>query len=139
MLYCRCHDFCRSQCLSLFRQCSAVDVTGLLAIIDPFIMFHWFCLVFLHTWFQSHSLPVVYLTLCFPSCPCQRLFVVQYSCWLYWCAKCPRTHFVLLYSWFWSYVCFQVIKQLHSTKFDSPAPDFPATYTHDSDRISDQT
>ena len=59
----------------LFGRCSAVDVTGLLAIIDPFFIFHWFCLVFLHNWFQSHSLHVVYLTLCFPACPCQRWFV----------------------------------------------------------------
>ena len=72
-----CHDFCRSRCISLFGRCSGVDVNGLLAIIDPVFIFHWFSLVFLHTWFQSHALPVVYLTLCFPSCPCQRLFVVH--------------------------------------------------------------
>ena len=30
-----------------------------------------------HTCFQSHSLTVVYLTLCFPSCLCQRLFYCQ--------------------------------------------------------------
>ena len=47
---------------------------GVLAIADPFFILHWFCLVFLHTWFQSHQLHVVYLTLCFPSCPCRRLF-----------------------------------------------------------------
>uniref|UniRef100_A0A8K9UP97 Gypsy retrotransposon integrase-like protein 1 n=1 Tax=Oncorhynchus mykiss TaxID=8022 RepID=A0A8K9UP97_ONCMY len=70
-----CHDCCRSRCLSLFGRCSAFDVIGLLAIIDPFFIFHWFCLVFPYTCFQSHSLPVVYLTLCFPSCLCQRLFV----------------------------------------------------------------
>ena len=58
-------------------RCSAFEVTGLLAIIDPFFIFHWFCLVFPHTCFQSHSLPVVYLTLCFPSCLCQRLFIVS--------------------------------------------------------------
>ena len=74
-----CHDFCRSRCLSLFGRCSAFDVTGLLAIIDPFFIFHWFCLVFPHTCFQSHSLPVVYLTLCFPSCLCQRLICCQCS------------------------------------------------------------
>ena len=72
-----CHDFCRCRYLSLFGWCSAFDVTGLLAIIDPFFIFHWFCLVFPHTCFQSHSLPVVYLTLCFPSCLCQRLFIVS--------------------------------------------------------------
>ena len=72
-----CHDFCRRRCLSLFGRRSAVDVTGLLAIIDPFFIFHWFCLVFPHTCFQSHSLPVVYLTLCFPSCLWQRLFYCQ--------------------------------------------------------------
>ncbi|CDQ99184.1 unnamed protein product, partial [Oncorhynchus mykiss] len=52
-----CHNFCRSRCLSLFGRCSAVDVTGLLAIIDPCFIFYWLCLVFLHTWFQSHSHP----------------------------------------------------------------------------------
>ena len=41
---------------SLFGRWSAVDVTGLLAIIDPFFIFHCFFLVFLHPWFQSHSL-----------------------------------------------------------------------------------
>jgi hypothetical protein len=51
---------------SLFGRCSAVNVTGLLAIIDPCLIFHWFCLVFLHTWFPSHPLIVVYLTHCFP-------------------------------------------------------------------------
>ena len=40
-----CHNFCRSRCLSLFGRCSAVDVTGLLAIIGPFFIFHWFCFV----------------------------------------------------------------------------------------------
>ena len=94
-LHC-CHDFYRSRSLSLFRRCSAVAVTGLLAIIDQFFIFHWFCLVFLHSWFQSHSLPVVYLTLCFPSCICQRLFVCSVLCCLYWSATGPRTHFVLL-------------------------------------------
>uniref|UniRef100_A0AAZ3PYJ6 Chromo domain-containing protein n=1 Tax=Oncorhynchus tshawytscha TaxID=74940 RepID=A0AAZ3PYJ6_ONCTS len=67
-----CHDFRRSQSLSLFGWCSAVDVTDLLAITDPFFIFHLCCFVFLHTWFQSHQLHVVYLTLRFPSCPGRR-------------------------------------------------------------------
>ena len=124
-----CHDFYRSRCLSLFGRCSAVAVTGLLAIIDPCLIFHWFCLVFLHTWFQSHSLIVVYLTLCFPSCPCQILFIVMLV--IYGLVGdgflCPRLVYYIL--WFWS--LFYVIKLLHYTKFDSPVPDFPATYTHD--------
>ena len=51
-----CHDFYRSRFLSLFGRCSVVDVTDLLAIADPFFIFHLFCLVF----------PLVYLTLCSP-------------------------------------------------------------------------
>ena len=62
-----CHDFCRSQCLSLFGRCSAVDVASLLAIADPFFIFHLLCLVWPHTWFSFPSLCVVYLTLCFPN------------------------------------------------------------------------
>ena len=57
-----CHDFRRSWSLSLFGRCSAVDVTNLLAIADPLFIFHWFCLVFHHTWLQFHQLHVVYLT-----------------------------------------------------------------------------
>ena len=91
---CVCHDFYRSRCLSLFGRCSAVNVTGLLAIIDPFFIFHWFCLVFPHTCFQLNSLPVVSLTLCLPSCLCQRLFC-QCSFMLYRCASGPRTHVCL--------------------------------------------
>jgi hypothetical protein len=101
------HDFCRSRYLSLFGWCSTVDVTDLLVIIDPFFIFHWFCLVFLHTWFQSHSLPVVYLTLCFPSCLCQRLFHVSVSCRLYLVrdgSSYPICFVCIL--WFWSYVLF---------------------------------
>jgi hypothetical protein len=51
-MYILCHGFCRSRFLSLFWQCSADDVTGLLAIADPFFIFHLFCLVFPHTWFS---------------------------------------------------------------------------------------
>jgi hypothetical protein len=47
-----CHDFYRSRFLSLFGRCSAVDITGLLAIINLFFMFHLFCLVVALTWFQ---------------------------------------------------------------------------------------
>jgi hypothetical protein len=36
----------------------AADVAGLLAIADPPFIFHWFCLVFPHTWFQFHQLHV---------------------------------------------------------------------------------
>ena len=69
-----CHDFRRNRSLSLFGRYSAVDVTDLLAITDPFFI----GFVFLHTWFQSHQLHVVYLTLCFPSRPCRRLFVCMF-------------------------------------------------------------
>ena len=61
-----CHDFHRSRSLSLFGRCLAVDVTDLLAITDTFFIFHWFCLVFLHTWFRSHQLHIVYLNPLFP-------------------------------------------------------------------------
>ena len=97
-----CHDFCRSRGRSFFGRCSAVDVTSLLAIIDPYFIFHWFCLVFLHTWFQSHSLPVVYLTLCFPSCPCQRLFVVHDR------VVCIGARRVLVPTMFW--LCIMVLE-----------------------------
>ena len=40
--------------------------SGLLAIVDPFFIFHLFCLVFPHAWVQSPHLLVVYLTLCSP-------------------------------------------------------------------------
>jgi hypothetical protein len=79
-----CHDFHRSWSLSLFGRRSAVEVTDLLAI-DPLFIFHWFCLVFHRTWFQSHQLHVVYLTLCSPSCPCGWLFVVSACARLSWC------------------------------------------------------
>ena len=46
-----CYNFRRSRSLSLFRWHSAVDVTGLLAIAAPPLIFHLFCLVFPHTWF----------------------------------------------------------------------------------------
>ena len=87
-----CHDFRRSRSLSLFGQCSAVDVTNLLVITDPFFIFHLFCIVFLHTWFQSHQLHVVYLTLFFPSCPCRRLFDCMF---VYYVLVCDGfyTHF----------------------------------------------
>ena len=78
-------------------------VFSLLAIIDPFLIFHWFCLVFLHTWFQSHSLHVVYLTLCFPSCPYQRLFVV---CRCVICSGVRRVlHPIMLFLYTSSHVC----------------------------------
>ena len=55
---------------------AAVGVTSLLAIIDPLLIFHLFCLVFLHTWFSFPSLIVVYLSLCSPHV-CVELFVVS--------------------------------------------------------------
>ena len=126
----QCHDFSRSRSLSLFGWCSAVDVTGLLAITDPFFIFHWFCLVFLHTWFQSHQLRVVYLTHCFPSNvpvgDCLFVCDVHVLCW---CATgfVPTCYFVHL-------SCFGVLsvffKQLRLCHVRPPAPDFPATNTH---------
>jgi hypothetical protein len=61
-----CHDFRRSRVLSLFGRRSVVCVACLLAIIDPLFIFHVFCLVFPHTWFQFPQSFVVYLTLCSP-------------------------------------------------------------------------
>ena len=106
--------------------------TGLLAITDPFLIFHCFCLVFLHTWFQSHQLHVVYLTLCFPSCPCRRLFVCLFVCDVHvlcWCVTGFVPTFVILYILVFGVLSI-FIKQLRFYKVCSPAPDFPATNTH---------
>ena len=114
--------------LSLFWRCSAVDFTDLLAITDPFFIFHWFCLVFLHTWFQSHQLHVVFLTLCFPSCSGRRLFVCMFV-YMYWCATGSCTHFYLCGILVLEFLLSLLNDSIY-TKFDSPAPDFPATNTH---------
>ena len=45
---------------------TALGIAGLPAIIDPLLIFHLFCLVFPHTWFQFPQLLVVYLTICSP-------------------------------------------------------------------------
>ena len=122
-----CHDFYQSRSLSLFWRCSAVDVTGLLALIDPFFIFYWFCLVFLHTWFRSHSLLCCVFNPLFPLMSLSELVVtlVFYGLvrdgFLF-----PHVFYYVL--WLCSF-CFKLLN--HYTKFDSPAPDFPATYTHD--------
>ena len=65
----------------------AVEVTDLLAIADPLFIFLWFCLVLYHTWFQSHSLHVVYLTLCSPSLSLSVIVLfVSIVQGLFWCA-----------------------------------------------------
>ena len=94
-----CHDFHRSRVLSLFGRRSAVGVAGLLAIINPFFIFHVFCLVFPHTWFQ------------FPQSICLLVsdgFLYPISCYFY-------------------AVGFAIKRLRLITKFCSPASDFPAT------------
>ena len=56
MVIMACHNFCQSRCLSLFGRCSAVDVTGLLAII-----FH-FPLVLSHL--PTHLFSIPFITCC---------------------------------------------------------------------------
>ena len=112
-----CHNFCRSRFLSLFGRCSAVDVTGLLAIADPFFMFHLFCLVFTLTWFQIPNY-MLYIFPLFPPCPCRELFIESSCAMCYWC-PCVCC-FILYIKLLWLF-----------TKFCSPALHFPATpYTH---------
>jgi hypothetical protein len=76
-----CHDFRRSWSLSLFRQRSAVDVNGLLAIANSLFIFHLFCLCFTHL-VSIPQLHVHYLTLCFPHGFCAWLF---YVCSVHYC------------------------------------------------------
>ena len=83
-----CHDFLQSWSLSLFGQHSAVEVTDFLAIADPLFIFLWFCLVLYHTWFQSHSLHVVYLTLCSPSLSLSVIVCLWALCNI--CLVCDR-------------------------------------------------
>ena len=121
---------CHAFLLSLFARWLAIDVTNILAITDPFFIFHWFCLVFLHTWFQSHQLHGVYLTLCFPSCPCWK--IVLFVCDVHFSVGVRRVFVPTCY--FVHFGCFGVlsafIKQLRLYQVRSPAPDFPATNTH---------
>ena len=125
-----CHDFFRSRCLSLFGRCLAVDVTGLLAIIDPFIIFHWFlsCL-------PTHLVPIPFITCCVFN-PLFPLMSLSEIVCLYICVLCIGTRWVLLPTFILSCIFdYGVLSSLLNdsiyTKFDSPAPDFPATYTHD--------
>ena len=92
-----CHDFRRSWVLSLFGWCSAVQVTGLLAIIDPLFIFHVFCLVFPHTWFQIPQSLVVYLTLWFPPCLCVGLFIVSACARVDWCTTGFCTQYLVIF------------------------------------------
>ena len=65
-----CHDFRQSRSLSLFGRRSAVDVTGLLAIANPLLIFHLFCLCHTHL-VSIPQLLVHYLTLCSPMFVCE--------------------------------------------------------------------
>jgi hypothetical protein len=57
---------------------------GLLAIADPFFMFHLFGLVLAHTWFQYLNY-MLYIFPLFPPCPCPELFIVSTCAMFYWC------------------------------------------------------
>jgi hypothetical protein len=66
------HDFYRSRYLSLFGQCSALDVAGLLAITDPFSI----CFVlFSHTPGFNSLIKCCVFNPLFPPCLCAVLFV----------------------------------------------------------------
>jgi hypothetical protein len=85
----------RSNCMT---NLSAVDVTGLLAIAEQFFMFHLFCLVFTHTWFQNPNY-MLYIFPRFPPCPCRELFICKYSCYVLLLSYRFCTHgFVVLYA-----------------------------------------
>jgi hypothetical protein len=80
--------YCR---ISVFGRCSAVDVTGIIAIIDPFFIFHWFSLVF------PHLFSIPFVTCCvfnplFPLMPLSEIDLCQVLFLLYRCASGPRTH-----------------------------------------------
>jgi hypothetical protein len=118
---CFCHDFCRSRSFSLFRRCSAVDVTVLLAITDPFFIFHLFCLVFLHTCFQCVFNPL------FPLMSLSEIVCM----FVYYVLVRDRFLYPLLFMLYFGFgVLLSLLNDSIYTKFDSPAPDFPATYTH---------
>ena len=69
----------------LVRRRSAFNVTGLLAIADPLLIFHLFCLCFTHL-VSIPQLHVHYLTLCFPLGVCACLFTVSsVRCLWAWC------------------------------------------------------
>jgi hypothetical protein len=118
-----CHNFFRSWFLSLFGRCSAVDVTGLLAIIDLFVMFHLFCLVVPLTWFQFPNY-MLHMFPLFPPCPCRELFIVSKCALCDWCDTGFCVHV-------FCYFCMPVVMYMKwlrlFSKFCSPALDFHAT------------
>ena len=131
-----CHDFGRSRCLSLFGRCSAVNVTGLLAIAYPFFIFHIFCLVFPHTWFSLSLIMWCVFNPLIPPCLC----VVCLSVLTY--AHVSLVTLGYVYPFCISYsLCRVLLVRLYKrllvlSNTCSPAPDFlAATYAYLTDCV----